>query len=361
MNDIPSSLTPSTAAPALSDPAPAPSPRAGRLARLLGPAALVLAAAALAVSVFAYQRISRNEQQLVRRLQAIETAHHDLTAQLKLAQDIAREVQGRNAVIEARLSESVGQQAQLERLYREMTRNRDDRTIADVENAVASAAQQLQLTGNVRGALLALQEADARLAGANQPPLIGLRRVLTRDIERLRAMPTVDPAGQAIRLDSVISSIDQLPMLSDAKLEPEPRPQTALPADGSLRSRIAQITGASWASVLDELTELVRIRRVDSPDTLLLAPQQAYFIRENLKLRLTAARTALLARQEAAYRADLSRAIEVLERDFDVRNRQVLSTVLLLKGLRDSTAKLELPLLTESLAAVRQLRARDVP
>ena len=328
---------------------------------MTAPAALLLAVAAIAASAWTYQRIGRNEQQLVRRLQTVETAHQDLAAQLRLAQDIAREVQGRNAVIEARLSESVGQQAQLERLYREMTRNRDDRTIAEVESAIVAAAQQLQLTGNVRGALLALQDADARLAGANQPPLIGLRRVLTRDIERLRALPAVDPAGQAIRLDAVISSIDQLPMLADAKVELEPQPVAAKPADGSLRSRIAHITGSGWAAVLDELAELIRIRRVDSPDTLLLAPQQAYFVRENLKLRLTAARTALLARQEAAYRADLARVIEVLERDFDVRNRQVSSTVTLLKGLRESTGRLELPMLTESLAAVRQLRTRDVP
>ena len=100
---------------------------------------------------------------------------------------------------------------------------------------------------------------------------------------------------------------------------------------------------------------------VDWRSALLLAPEQAYFVRENLKLRLTAARTALLARQEAPYRADLARAVEVLERDFDERNRQVASAVSLLKGLRDSAAKLELPVLTESLAAVRQLRTRDLP
>ena len=278
--------------------------------------------------------------------------------QLKAALDAAREAQARNAVLEAKLSESVGQQAQLERLYRDIARNRDDWMIAEVESTIGAAAQQLQLTGNVRAALLALQDADARLASSNQPPLIGLRRVLARDIERLRALPAVDLTGQAIRLDAAIGAIDQLPMLADARLD-APAAREAAAADGSLPGRLARAGGASWAAFRDELRELVRVRRVHDPDALLLAPEQAYFVRENLKLRLTAARAALLARHEAPYRADLARAVDTLERDFDARDRQVAGTVALLKTLRDSPVRLEVPVLTESLAAVRQLRARE--
>jgi uroporphyrin-3 C-methyltransferase/uroporphyrinogen III methyltransferase/synthase len=92
-----------------------------------------------------------------------------------------------------------------------------------------------------------------------------------------------------------------------------------------------------------------------------LAPEQAYFVRENLKLRLTAARTALLARQDGPYRADLARAVEIVERNFDERSRQVAAALGTLRTLRDSPGRLELPVLTESLAAVRQLRGRETP
>ena len=325
------------------------------------PAALACALVALALGVLGTQRIQRSEQQMARRLQAAEATQRELAAQVKAAQDSARDVQTRNALLEAKVSESIGQQAQLEHLYRDIARNRDDWMVADVENTIGAAVQQLQLTGNVRAALLALEDADARLAGSAQPPLIGLRRVLARDIERLRALPAIDLTGQAIRLDAVIGSIDQLPMLAAARLAAPAPSQAEPPAapDDSLRGRLARAGGAGWAAVLDELRELVRVRRVDDPDALLMAPEQAYFVRENLKLRLTAARTALLARQEAPYRGDLARAVAILERDFDARDRQVAGALALLRSLRDSAVRLELPVLTESLMAVRALRARE--
>ena len=316
---------------------------------------------ALVATLLVQQRLDRSERELARRLQNAEAGQRDASAQLKFAQEALRDMQARNALLEARVSETAGHQAQLDKLYQDIARNRDDWTVAEVESAIVAAAQQLQLSGNVRGALLALQDADARLAASSHPPLLGLRRVLLRDIERLRGLPAVDPAGLAVRLDTVIGIVDQMSMLSDAKPDVASRVESDGQAGGTFRERLARAGGTGWATLRDELADLVRIRRVDRPDALLLAPEQAYFVRENLKLRLTAARTALLARQEAAYRADLGRAVEILERNFDDRNRQVSSALGVLRSLRDSPNRLELPVLTESLAAVRQLRGRETP
>lgn len=334
----------------------------GRLRRWLAPVALLASLLALVATLMVQQRLGRSERELARRLQGAEAAQRDAAAQLKYAQEALRDMQARNALLEARVSETAGHQAQLDKLYQDIARNRDDWTVAEVESAVVAAAQQLQLSGNVRGALLALQDADARLAASSHPPLLGLRRVLARDIERLRALPSVDPAGLAVRLDTIIGAVDQMPMLSDPKPESAHRAEDApAAAGGTFRERLARAGGAGWATLRDELADLVRIRRVDRPDALLLAPEQAYFVRENLKLRLTAARTSLLARQESAYRADLGRAVETIERNFDDRSRQVANALGVLRSMRDSPHRLELPVLTESLAAVRQLRGRETP
>jgi uroporphyrin-3 C-methyltransferase len=45
-------------------------------------------------------------------------------------------------------------------------------------------------------------------------------------------------------------------------------------------------SGEMWTDV----RQLIRVRSVETPDALMLSPTQAYFLRENLKLRLLNAR-----------------------------------------------------------------------
>jgi uncharacterized protein HemX len=92
----------------------------------------------------------------------------------------------RVAQLEARLAESQSQQLALEALYQELSRNRDEWQLAEIEQVLAIAQQQLQLAGNVRAALLALQLAEGRLAKSDRPQFLPVRRALARDIERLK-------------------------------------------------------------------------------------------------------------------------------------------------------------------------------
>ena len=75
--------------------------------------------------------------------------------------------------------------------------------------------------------------------------------------------------------------------------------------------------------VWTEVRDLVRVTRVDEPEAALLAPEQAFFLRENLKLRLLNARLALLSRQFDTLQADLRDAQGSLDRYFDKGSRRV--------------------------------------
>ena len=68
------------------------------------------------------------------------------------------------------------------------------------------------MAGNVETALIALQGADARLAGAAQPRFLPLRRLIARDIERLKTLPTADISGMALKIENLMSAIDGLPL-----------------------------------------------------------------------------------------------------------------------------------------------------
>ena len=100
---------------------------------------------------------------------------------------------------------------------------------------------------------------------------------------------------------------------------------------------------------------------MDKPDVALLSPSQAYFLRENLKLRLLSARHALLARDGASFKADLDASMDL---DQPVLRQQIgtggIDMLEALHQLHDSDIGIELPRISASLDAVRNYRlARD--
>jgi uroporphyrin-3 C-methyltransferase len=262
----------------------------------------------------------------------------------KEVQEAVRDAQVRIGALEAKLLESQSQQLALEALYQELSRSRDDWVLAEVEQTLAIAAQQLQLAGNVRAALVALQNADARLARSDRPQFLGLRKVIARDIDRLKNAPSVDVAGMTLRIDQLIAAVDQLPLLADGR----PKAPAAAPAR-------EEATGweRTWRAVWDELKSLVRVQRLDASDSSLLAPESRFFLRENLKLRLLHARLALLQRDEAAFRADLRAAQAWLERWFDPKQKPVATAARTLASLNAAAVNVELPSIADSLSAVR--------
>src|SRR4051812_20839593 len=152
--------------------------------------------------------VSSLREELARRLRDSDTDSRDARLIARQAQETVRESQARLAQLEARLAESQSQQVALEALYQELSRGRDEWTLAEIEQILAIASQQLQLAGNVNAALAALQTADARIARAERPQFLPLRKALSRDIEKLKSAPNTDLAGIALKLDQVIAGVD---------------------------------------------------------------------------------------------------------------------------------------------------------
>jgi uroporphyrin-3 C-methyltransferase len=302
---------------------------------------------------------------IAQRLHSGEAAFTETRVLLKAIQDDMKQLQAKVNVVESRQSETQSQQLALEQLYQELARTRDDWTLAEIEQVLSTANQQLQLAGNVQGAIIALQNADARLARADTPQFVRVRRAIANDLERLKALPSVDLGGIALRLDSVIGQIDTMPLLSDEKpalpaVEPKESRRAATPAGADGQADwLTRIENAwhSWTSEMwNEIKQVVRVRNVQSPEALLLSPTQAYFVRENLKLRLLNARLALITRNETAFRNDLMVAQDAVAHYFDTRARQTQTVQALLRQVQASPLAIEMPALTESLNAVRNYK-----
>ena len=296
-----------------------------------------------------HQQINTLQHELARRLAAADAENKESRGVAEQVREATREAQVKLGVLEAKLQESQNQQIALEALYQELSRSRDESLLADVEQTLLVASQQLQIAGNVKSAMIALQAADARLARLDRPQLAGLRKVIARDIERLKLAPYVDVTGISARIDILMGVIDSLPLAMEVRPQSAPAGENAAaPGAGAW----LRFTRELWR----DLRDLVRVEKMDHPDLPLLAPGQAYFLRENLKLRLLGARVSLLTRDEKSFRADLKAAREWLALYYDARDTAVANAVATVRQLHGSQISIEVPEVTASLEAVRNYR-----
>ena len=333
-------------------PAPASASTLKQPALLLALLALGLLAGTWFV---AGNRISGLETELAKRLSEGDGAIRDSRSESRQAKEEAQALAARVTLLEAKLNEAQGQQAALESMYQELARGRDERLLAEIEQSVAIAAQQLQLAGNVESALIALQSADARLAQNGNAQFAGVRRLILRDIERLKALPQADISGMANKLEGVVAVVDTLPL---AYAQRPPRSAAKEPAK---TAPPPMTDSAYWSGLLDgawdEVKQMVRIERMDQDAPALLAPSQSLFLRENLRLRLINARLSLLQRDSASFRDDLKLSVKWLEQYFDMRAPAVKSARDTLQKMSTSNLSLALPSLDETLGALRAIRS----
>jgi uroporphyrin-3 C-methyltransferase/uroporphyrinogen III methyltransferase/synthase len=340
--------------------------------------AILALAVLLAVQTWStHSRFNKLREDVARTLQKDNASNAETAQLVRETQETAKELQVKVGVLENRQAEAQSQQAALEQMYQDISKNRDEWALSEIEQVLSTASQQLQLAGNVQGALIALQNADRSLSRSDKPQFITIRRAIARDIDKLKALPSVDQAGIALRLDNVISQIDMLPLLSDEKPVEPLAPGRANPAAGgaangankaktaavpepelTLGQRVTQ-TWRNWSHEMwDDIRQLIRVRTVDTPDALMLSPSESYFVRENLKLRLLNARLALLSRNEGTFRDDLTSAQQMVARYFDTKARSTATVQGLLRQVQANNLSIDVPDLSESLNAVRNYKSK---
>ncbi|MHB1214397.1 MAG: uroporphyrinogen-III C-methyltransferase [Thiobacillus sp.] len=306
--------------------------------------ALLIATLALAAAAWSWsdsrERIRDLKTELGRRLAESGKDVSETRLLARNADDAMRQVGEKVAHIESQMAASQQQQLSLEALYKELSQGRDQWTLAEIEQVLLTAAQQLQLSGNVRAAIIALEGADARLQRLDKPQFTPLRRAIAADLANLRAVPSVDEVGASARIEALVARLGNWPLASAQVSEAAPAPHAG--------ARAADIGQELWA----ELKRLAQIRRIDGNEAVLLPPEQAYFLRENLRLRLLSARLALLSQDRAAFQADLHAASEMLNRYFNTRDAGVAAALKEIKRLSGLQIGQKLPGIDASLAAL---------
>ena len=302
MNELPNQpelppTQPPAAHPAPPAPAPesyrprAPERRAGpglaeQITRPLPLAVIALAVLLMAQTWSSHSRINTLRHEMARSLQKGNEVNAETASLARDVVEQSKALQLKVGVLESRQLENQSQQLALEQLYQDLSKSRDEWALSEVEQVLSTASQQLQLAGNVQGALIALQNADRSLSRSDKPQFIIVRRAIASDLEKLKATPAVDLAGVALRLDSVIAQVDTLPLLSGEKpLLPaapvrEERAQKAAAGDATPDAAmgIGERMLATWrnwsAEMWDDVRQLIRVRSVNTPEARILSQDQ---------------------------------------------------------------------------------------
>ena len=343
----PSSLNAATNA-AIHQAVPAPHLAAAvLLSRLLLGLLALVALVALLIAILLWQKVSGMQEQLVRQSADALTQATEARTLARQAQEIVRDTSARLLLAETRVGEVALQRSQLEELMQSLSRSRDENLVVEIESALRLALQQALVTGSVEPLLATLKSADQRVTRAAQPRLAPLQRAILRDADRIRSNYSADSGDALQKLDDLARGIDELPPLN----APVARGQV----DPALSDDIA--ADAAWwkrglLAVRHEARSLVRVGRIERPEAVLLAPEQVFFLRENLKLKVLNARLALLSRQLDAARNEITAIAVALNRYFDPASRRTQAAATLLQQLQAQVKSSEPPRIDDTLAAL---------
>jgi len=307
----------------------------------------LLALAGLAGTALLWEKLSRIQGQLAR--QSAEAGQQSLEAKAwaKQAQETVKDSAARLSLVESRLGEVALQRGQLDELMQSLSRSRDENLVVDIEAALRMAQQQSQLTGSLEPMIAALKSAQLRVQRVSQPRLASVQRAIEKDLDQVKSAQVTDIPGLLIKLDELVGLVDELPLAN------QPSSLTGLKTTG----KAVESANPNWWQVgvdrfWQEVRGLLRVSRIDAPEAALLSPDQAFFLRENLKLKLLNARMGLLARQSESLQADLTASAELVRKYFDTTVRKSQQALQLIEQSQAQLRKAEMPRLDGTMSAL---------
>ena len=330
--------------------------RGGRAAAVLAVLALLLALAAVAgVAGLAWlgdQRADELDDRMATVEQSLETTVQDdlmprlrkLSSQLEDATGSVTSQGDDIADLQQGLDDTRVQMGELVERVEGGTRRWK---LLEIESLLAAANERLLLHRDAGGARRALELASRHIGNLGDPRLFEIREQVVDEIAALNALPDPDIEGMALTLSSLVEQVPDLTLKSEmsANYDAEtPDPDTLIDAPG-------------WQHFVDSLGTaldgMFTIRRSDEPHQPLMPPDEAYFLYQNLTLKLQSARLALLQRQGEVYRSNLDSARQWLKTYFDTDAAGVAGVLEQLNGISKAGIDWQAPDISDSLVAMR--------
>lgn len=354
---------------------PPPSRPAAGGGKKVAVAALVISIAAAAVVGYLWYQV-QVEQRLAQSQALTEIRDTANTANANvgaLEKDLAslreqqRELTARiDSQIEARLDELSSQQETLaersealsgsiEQVYEDLDRSLESWALEEVEQLLRIANHSLRLSGDISTAVAGLELADQRLEELANPAFLPVRERLADNIAALKSLEPVDTAGLSLRLSGMAAKVEDLPI-------DETTQRPIVGESGEQGDAAAGGESNEWleagGELLRDLRKLVRIQNIEEPAKPLLAPEQRYFLFNNLRLMFSGAQIAALRKDTATFRENLEQAAAWLREYFDTEHQGVQQLLNDIESMSDTELSPELPDISGSLNELRQAKRR---
>lgn len=223
--------------------------------------------------------------------------------------------------------------------------------LAEAEHLLRIASFRIRLARDRDGALAALAMAEAELREIADPGIVEVRERVIAQSNALREVAMPDLPGVTLTLGNLAARVDRLPLESGPSrvVREREQPPVAAPAPpGDWRSVAL--------SVWDDMKRLVVVRRADEKPVPLLAPEEEYFLRENLRLKLEGARLAALAGEATIYKDSLAAARAWLNTYFSRTSQASRDALAEIDKLAALDIRPRLPDLSDTVAALRSAR-----
>lgn len=291
----------------------------------------------------AYQFGWKKFQEFQARFIGLETAmqgvRDDTNKQLKQFGENIDKVDERQTHLEEGLDTYLTQNSHL----------RKDWLLAEAEYLIKLASHRLLLEQDVKTAIVAMEGANTRLAEVGDPSLLKVRKQISKDIQKLKSVPTIDIAGISLTLSSLVQIVNKLPL--------------QVPDPDAIRQRIEERIPekrelGNWqgffVALWKDLKNLIVIRHHEQAVQPMLTADQQFFLIQNLQLRLEQARLALLQGETGVYQERLQEIEKWIPLYFDIKHQLTHSTLDTIAKLLKQDITPELPELTKSYKQLEQ-------
>lgn len=260
-----------------------------------------------------YQQLQQQEADIQSSLTELSSQNGDW--QSKLEQH--RQQLGRLDSDQKQLAEKLQQLTDKQQLSNAELQKRW--ALQEVKYLLNVANQRAVLAHDVVGAIQALIMADKQLEALSDYRLHPLRAEIAEELMSLQSLTTLDIPGMAIQLQTLAAHVDKLRVKKGPEVDFSESPDTA---------DIASTETPAWkqaiSDIWQQLRSLVVIRHEQSGEAAVLAPEQRYFLYQNLRLQLESARLALLNADNNSFQHSLKTATTWLDKYFTGEERDAM-------------------------------------
>jgi len=297
----------------------------------------------------------------------ITSVQSDIAALHTQVATLQSQLSGNDAKIERRLGDQAEQlDAKLEstrgefagaiqQIQRQLNKTRGDLLITDAEYLLSVANQKLNLVGDVKSVLAAMEAADQRLHESADPAVYKVREALAEEMAAVRKIQAPDLVGLSSQLLALEKKVPALPLLLPHAGTVKQHEKAKEEQQAKAEEQSPEEKGDAFDSALRGFKDLVTVRRTDQPVEALLAPEQVEVLRQLLLLKLESSRAALLRNDERLYRDSLATAIDWIGQHFDTAADETKTMLDALNSLADRSFTVAYPDISKSMIMLQNI------